>query len=35
MRNLRVYKGPAHPHEAQAPQKLDIAALNPKNKLRD
>jgi large subunit ribosomal protein L13 len=35
MRNLRVYKGSAHPHEAQAPQKLDIAALNPKNKVRD
>jgi large subunit ribosomal protein L13 len=35
MRNLRVYKGPVHPHEAQAPQKLDIAAMNPKNKLRD
>jgi large subunit ribosomal protein L13 len=35
MRNLRVYKGSAHPHEAQAPEKLDIAALNPKNKVRD
>ena len=35
MRNLRVYKGAAHPHEAQAPEKLDIAAMNPKNKLRD
>ena len=35
MRNLRVYKGPDHPHEAQAPEKLDIAAMNPKNKLRD
>lgn len=31
MTNLRVYKGPAHPHEAQQPQKLDIAALNRKN----
>ena len=29
--NLRVYKGPAHPHEAQTPATLDIAALNPKN----
>ncbi|MCP5433455.1 MAG: 50S ribosomal protein L13 [Alphaproteobacteria bacterium] len=28
---LRVYKGPEHPHAAQAPEKLDIAALNPKN----
>ncbi len=35
MRNLRVYKGNAHPHEAQAPKQLDIAAMNPKNKLRD
>jgi len=30
--NLRVYKGPSHPHEAQKPEILDIAALNPKNK---
>ncbi len=29
--NLRVYKGAAHPHDAQAPQALDVAALNPKN----
>ncbi len=29
--NLRVYKGPDHPHEAQQPQKLDIAGLNRKN----
>jgi len=32
MRNLRVYKGTAHPHEAQAPVALDLAALNRKNK---
>lgn len=32
MKNLRVYKGASHPHEAQAPQALDVAALNPKNK---
>ena len=31
MRNLRVYAGPEHPHEAQQPEKLDVAALNPKN----
>jgi large subunit ribosomal protein L13 len=31
MKNLRVYAGPDHPHEAQAPQKLDVAALNTKN----
>ena len=29
--NLRVYKGAAHPHEAQAPQALDVGALNRKN----
>jgi large subunit ribosomal protein L13 len=29
--NLRVYKGPEHPHEAQQPEKLDVAALNRKN----
>jgi large subunit ribosomal protein L13 len=29
--NLRVYKGPDHPHAAQTPQLLDVAALNPKN----
>ncbi|GAC1330547.1 MAG: 50S ribosomal protein L13 [Beijerinckiaceae bacterium] len=29
--NLRVYKGPNHPHEAQNPTVLDIAALNRKN----
>ncbi len=32
MRNLRVYAGAAHPHEAQQPVPLDIAAMNPKNK---
>lgn len=30
--NLKVYKGPEHPHAAQQPTVLDIAALNPKNK---
>jgi large subunit ribosomal protein L13 len=30
--NLRVYKGGAHPHEAQQPVALDVGALNPKNK---
>ena len=29
--NLRVYAGPEHPHEAQKPQTLDVAGLNPKN----
>ncbi len=32
MKNLRVYAGAEHPHEAQQPQALDIGALNPKNK---
>ena len=29
--NLRVYKGAEHPHEAQAPVALDVAAMNTKN----
>jgi len=29
--NLRVYPGPEHKHEAQQPEKIDIASLNPKN----
>ncbi|HVB88946.1 MAG TPA: 50S ribosomal protein L13 [Beijerinckiaceae bacterium] len=29
--NLRVYKGADHPHQAQNPQPLDVAALNSKN----
>jgi len=32
MRNLRVYPGPSHPHEAQSPEQVDFAALNPKNR---
>ncbi len=32
MSNLRVYAGPEHKHEAQQPEPLDIAAMNPKNK---
>ena len=32
MKNLRVYAGPNHPHEAQAPEVVDVAAMNPKNK---
>ncbi len=30
--NLKVYAGSAHPHEAQQPAKLDVAAMNAKNK---
>ena len=32
MRHLHIYKGAEHPHAGQAPQPLDIAAMNPKNK---
>ena len=32
MKNLRVYAGSEHPHEAQSPEVLDVAAMNPKNK---
>jgi large subunit ribosomal protein L13 len=32
MKNLRVYAGSDHPHEAQQPQVLDVAAMNAKNK---
>ncbi len=31
LKNLKVYAGPAHPHEAQQPKPLDVAALSPKN----
>ena len=31
MGNLRVYAGAEHPHDAQQPSRLDVAALNPKN----
>jgi len=30
--NLRVYAGAEHPHQAQEPEALDVATLNPKNK---
>jgi large subunit ribosomal protein L13 len=29
--NLRVYAGAEHPHEAQQPQVVDVAAMNRKN----
>ncbi len=31
MRKLHVYAGTEHPHEAQQPEVLDVAAMNPKN----
>jgi large subunit ribosomal protein L13 len=32
MGHLKVYKGATHPHEAQQPTPLDVAAMNRKNK---
>ncbi|MEM9733820.1 MAG: 50S ribosomal protein L13 [Pseudomonadota bacterium] len=32
MKNLHVYAGPGHKHEAQQPETIDMAALNAKNK---
>lgn len=32
MGKLHVYAGSEHPHEAQQPVALDVAAMNPKNK---
>jgi len=31
MRKLKIYPGPDHPHDAQKPETLDVASLNPKN----
>jgi large subunit ribosomal protein L13 len=31
MTNLRVYAGTDHPHEAQAPEVLDVKSMNSKN----
>lgn len=31
LKNLRVYAGAAHPHEAQQPERVDIGVLSPKN----
>ena len=31
MTNLRVYAGAEHPHEAQAPEVLDVKSMNKKN----
>jgi large subunit ribosomal protein L13 len=33
MRNLRIFAGTEHPHVAQNPEILDIAAMNRKNKV--
>jgi large subunit ribosomal protein L13 len=29
--NLRVYPGAEHPHAAQNPEQIDVAAMNRKN----
>lgn len=31
LKKLRVYAGPEHPHTAQEPEVLDVAAMNEKN----
>jgi large subunit ribosomal protein L13 len=31
MSNLRVYPSAEHPHQAQNPEVLDVAKMNPKN----
>ncbi len=31
MKKLHVYKGSEHPHQAQNPEVLDVASMNPKN----
>lgn len=31
MRNLKIYTGATHPHEAQQPEMLDVKSLNRKN----
>jgi large subunit ribosomal protein L13 len=35
LRKLHVYKGGEHPHQAQSPAALDIAALNRKNSTKE
>jgi large subunit ribosomal protein L13 len=32
MKNLRVYGGAVHPHDAQSPEVIDVAGMNDKNK---
>ena len=34
MKNLKLYCGPDHPHEAQQPKAVDVGAMNAKNRLR-
>ena len=32
LKNLKIYGGTEHPHEAQKPEALDVGAMNSKNK---
>jgi len=32
LKKLHIYKGAEHPHQAQNPEVLNVAAMNPKNK---
>jgi large subunit ribosomal protein L13 len=32
IRKLKIYSGSEHPHDAQSPEVLDVASMNPKNK---
>ena len=34
LKKLRVYAGSSHPHDAQQPEALDVAAMNSKNTAR-
>jgi large subunit ribosomal protein L13 len=34
LKNLRIYPGAEHPHEAQTPEQIDIGAMNAKNVAR-
>jgi large subunit ribosomal protein L13 len=34
LKNLKIYAGSDHPHDAQQPQVLDFGSLNVKNKRR-
>jgi large subunit ribosomal protein L13 len=35
LRKLHIYKGAEHPHQAQQPEALEIAAMNRKNSTRE
>ncbi|WP_370339210.1 50S ribosomal protein L13 [Parvularcula marina] len=34
MKHLHIYAGPEHKHEAQQPETIDVASMNPKNTIR-